>query len=172
MSNNTRQKKFSPLSANLSVISCSVASRLDTDFLIIPTQISVGTLVSDQSLTGGEVQRAGKFYREDQTQFHQLDALNRNTSASCPHLEEVDVVSASHVLQLLFPPRQLGYFPLQFCDKASGPPLRLPLLLLYRHHQFGLSPLDGPHQLGEDLRALLDLPLCTGLSTQRRVLAR
>lgn len=62
-------KSISPLSANLAIISCSVASSLDTDFLIIPTQMSVGTLVSDQSLTGGEAHRAGKLYRHTKPSF-------------------------------------------------------------------------------------------------------
>lgn len=53
-----------PLSASLSIISFNVASSLDTDLLIIPTQVSVGTLVSDQSLTVGGVLRAGKFFSE------------------------------------------------------------------------------------------------------------
>lgn len=52
-----------PLSASLSTISFNDASSLDMDLLIMPTHVSVGTLVSDQSLTGGGVQRAGKFYR-------------------------------------------------------------------------------------------------------------
>lgn len=57
-------KEISPLSASLSVISSNVASNFDTDLLIMPTQVSVGTLVSDQSLTTGGVLRAGKFYKE------------------------------------------------------------------------------------------------------------
>lgn len=54
-------KEFLPLSASFSIISSNVASSLDTDLLIMPTQASVGTLVSDQSLTEGGVLRAGKF---------------------------------------------------------------------------------------------------------------
>lgn len=56
--------KTLPLSANLLTISFNVASSLDTDLLIMPTQVSVGTLVSDQSLTEGGVLSAGKFYKE------------------------------------------------------------------------------------------------------------
>lgn len=37
---------------------------MDMDLLIMPTHVSVGTLVSDQSLTDGGVLSAGKFYRE------------------------------------------------------------------------------------------------------------
>lgn len=57
-------EKTLPLSANLLTISFNVASSLDTDLLIMPTQESVGTLVSDQSLTDRGVLSAGKFYKE------------------------------------------------------------------------------------------------------------
>lgn len=57
-------KKNSPLSASLSIISARVDSSFDTEFLIMPTQMSVGMLVSDQSLTDGETLSAGKFYGE------------------------------------------------------------------------------------------------------------
>lgn len=57
-------KETLPLSANLLTISFNVASSLDMDLLIMPTQVSVGTLVSDQSLTEGGVLSAGKFYKE------------------------------------------------------------------------------------------------------------
>lgn len=57
-------KEILPLSANLSIISFNKASSLDMDLLIMPTHVSVGTLVSDQSLTDGGVLSAGKFYRE------------------------------------------------------------------------------------------------------------
>ena len=59
-----RFEEILPLSASLSIISFNVASSLDTDLLIMPTQVSVGTLVSDQSLTVGGVLRAGKFFKE------------------------------------------------------------------------------------------------------------
>lgn len=55
-----------PLSDSLSIISVNVASSLDTDLLIIPIHVSVGTLVSDQSLTDGGVLRAGKLCRKIQ----------------------------------------------------------------------------------------------------------
>lgn len=55
-----------PLSDSLSIISVNVASSLDTNFLIMPTHVSVGTLVSDQSLTDGGVLRAGKLCRKIQ----------------------------------------------------------------------------------------------------------
>lgn len=57
-------KEILPLSASLPIISINVASSLDTDLLIMPTHMSVGTLVSDQSLTEGGVIRAGKLYGE------------------------------------------------------------------------------------------------------------
>lgn len=53
-------KKRLPLSARLSIISSNVSSSLDMDLLIMPTQVSIGTLVSDQSLTDGGVLSAGK----------------------------------------------------------------------------------------------------------------
>lgn len=59
-----RFEEILPLSASFSIISFNVASSLDTDLLIMPTQVSVGTLVSDQSLTVGGVLRAGKFFKE------------------------------------------------------------------------------------------------------------
>lgn len=59
-------KKTPPLSASLSIISFNAASSLDTDLLIMPVHMSVGTLVSDQSLTIGGVLRAGKLCREIQ----------------------------------------------------------------------------------------------------------
>lgn len=59
-------KKTIPLSASFPIISFNVASSLDTDLLIMPMHMSVGTLVSDQSLTEGRVLRAGKLYREIQ----------------------------------------------------------------------------------------------------------
>lgn len=55
-----------PLSDSLSIISVNVASSLDTNFLIMPTHVSVGTLVSDQFLTDGGVLRAGKLCRRIQ----------------------------------------------------------------------------------------------------------
>lgn len=57
-----------PLSDSLSIISFSAASSLDTDLLIMPTQVSVGTLVWDQSLTDGVVLRAGKLCRQKRHQ--------------------------------------------------------------------------------------------------------
>lgn len=57
-------KETLPLSTSLPIISFNVASSSDTDLLIMPMQVSVGTLISDQSLTDGGVLRAGKFYRE------------------------------------------------------------------------------------------------------------
>lgn len=59
-------RKLLPLSESLSIISFNVASSWDTDLLIIPTHMSVGTLVSDQSLTAGGELRAGKLYRKKQ----------------------------------------------------------------------------------------------------------
>ncbi len=57
------------------------------------------------------------------------------------------MVGPSHVFQVCIPPLQLGDFLLQLSDEAFGPPLRLPLLLLYGQNQLGLSLLDGAHQL-------------------------
>lgn len=73
-------KESPPLSASLPMISFNVAFSLDTDLLIMPTHMSVGTLVSDQSLTQGGVHRAGKLYREmeHKTQLTQQHMHNLN----------------------------------------------------------------------------------------------
>lgn len=68
-------KKTVPLSASLSIISFNAASILDTALLIMPMHTSVGTLVSDQSLTEGWVLRDGKFYRETQHSINILVSL-------------------------------------------------------------------------------------------------
>lgn len=57
-------KETLPLSASLTIISFNAASSLDMDLLIMPTHMSVGTLVLDQSLTVGGVLRAGKLCGE------------------------------------------------------------------------------------------------------------
>lgn len=60
-------KQISPLSASLSIISFKVASSCSADLLIMPTHVSVGMLVLDQSLTWGLALRAGKFCKESKT---------------------------------------------------------------------------------------------------------
>lgn len=70
-------KEILPLSESLSIISFNVASSWDTDLLIMPTHVSVGTLVSDQSLTDGGVISAGKFWSEtDSTTDRQSTQLH------------------------------------------------------------------------------------------------
>ena len=82
------------------IISCNIASSLDTDLLIMPTQMSLGTLVSDQSLTEGGVLRAGKLYRETE---HKKSLRNKLVEIiAYPQFEGKEQIFVYNILRVLF----------------------------------------------------------------------